>query len=186
MTGYALTGSFCTHKKSVEILKILVHRGLDIIPILSPSVYSFDTRFGTAKELVETVEDICGRKCVHTICEAEHFGPKIPLESLIIAPCTGNTLAKMANGITDTSVCMAAKAHMRQTRPLLIALASNDAMGANLANIAAMLNKKNVYFVPLRQDDPTNKPHSLVCDFSRLTEAYDKMLAGKQCRPLFI
>lgn len=186
MTGYAITGSFCTHKKSIEILKILIHRNLDVIPILSDSVYNFDTRFGTAASLIETVETITGNKCVHSICEAEKFGPTTPLDSLIIAPCTGNTLAKLANGITDTPVCMAAKAHMRQSRPLLIALASNDAMAANLTNIATMLNKKNVFFVPLQQDDPSGKPHSLVCDFSKLTEAYDKMLSGKQCRPLFI
>ena len=186
MIGYAITGSFCTHNKSVEILKILAHRKLDIVPILSESVYNFNTRFGTAENLIKTVETITGNKVVNTICEAEKFGPQTPLEALIIAPCTGNTLAKLANGITDTTVCMAAKAHMRQTRPLLLALASNDAMAANLKNIATMLNKKNVYFVPLRQDDPTDKPHSLVCDFSKLTDAYDKMLYGKQCRPLFV
>ena len=186
MTGYAITGSFCTHRKSLEILKILVHRGLDIVPILSETVYNTNTRFGSCGDLISSVEEITGKKVVHTICEAELFGPAIPLESLIIAPCTGNTLAKMANGITDTSVCMAAKAHMRQSRPMLIALASNDAMSANLSNIAAMINKKNVFFVPLRQDDPQAKPHSLVCDFSKLTEAYDKMMSGKQLRPLFI
>lgn len=186
MIGYAITGSFCTHHKSIEILKILIHRKLDVIPILSESVFSFNTRFGSSKELISTVESITGNKAVHTICDAEKFGPQIPLDALIIAPCTGNTLAKLANGITDTSVCMAAKAHMRQTRPLLIALASNDAMAANLTNIATMLNKKNVFFVPLRQDDPSDKPHSLVCDFSKLTDAYDKMLSGKQCRPLFV
>ena len=186
MTGYAITGSFCTHQKSLDILKILVHRGLDIVPILSENVYNTDTRFGTAKEIKSAVEEITGKKAVHTIYEAEMFGPAIPLDTLIIAPCTGNTLAKMANGITDTAVCMAAKAHMRQSRPLLIALASNDALSANLSNIATMLNKKNVYFVPLRQDDPQAKPHSLVCDFSKLTESYDKMISGKQLRPLFI
>lgn len=186
MTGYAITGSFCTHKKSLEILRILVHRGLEIVPILSENVYNTSTRFGTSSELISTVEEITGKRAVHTICEAELFGPAIPLDALIIAPCTGNTLAKMANGITDTAVCMTAKAHMRQSRPLLIALASNDALSANLSNIATMINKKNVFFVPLRQDDPQAKPHSLVCDFSKLTESYDKMLQGKQSRPLFI
>lgn len=186
MIGYAITGSFCTHEKSLDILTILAHRGLDIIPILSNNVYETDTRFGKSADLIERVETITGNKAVHTICEAEKFGPAIPLDAMIIAPCTGNTLAKMANGITDTSVCMAAKAHMRQSRPLLIALASNDALSANLSNISVMLNRKNVFFVPMRQDDPQSKPHSLVCDFSRLTEAYDKMLSGKQCRPIFI
>ena len=186
MTGYAITGSFCTHKKSLEILEILVHRGLEIQPILSQNAYELNTKFGLASDLIKQVEAITHNKIIHTICEAEPLGPKTPLDSLIISPCTGNTLAKIANGITDTSVCMAAKAHLRQSRPLLIALASNDALSANLSNIATMLNKKNVFFVPMRQDDPINKPHSLVCDFSRLTESYDKMMNGKQTRPIFI
>ncbi len=186
MIGYAVTGSFCTHRKSIEILKILVHRGLDVIPIMSNNSYTTDTRFGKAEALISEVELLTGHSIVSTICEAEKFGPSIPLEALIISPCTGNTLAKIAHGITDTSVCMAAKAHMRQSRPLLIALASNDGLSSNLANIAAMLNRKNVFFVPMRQDDPIDKPHSLVCDFSRVTEAFDKMMNGKQCRPIFI
>lgn len=186
MIGYAITGSFCTHKKSLEILEILVHRGLDVQPIMSPNAYNLDTKFGTADAIKEKVQSITGKNIIHTICEAEPLGPKTPLESLIISPCTGNTLAKIANGITDTAVCMAAKAHMRQSRPLLIALASNDALSSNLSNIASMLNRKNVFFVPMHQDDPINKPHSLVCDFSRLTEAYDKMMSGKQTRPIFI
>ena len=186
MIGYAITGSFCTHKKSIEILKLLTYKGLDIVPILSSSVTGIDTRFGKACDLIKSVEEITGNKAVCTISEAEHFGPKLPLEALIVSPCTGNTLAKGANGITDTPVCMAVKAHLRQTRPLLIALASNDALGANLTNIATMLNRKNVFFVPLKQDDPECKPHSLVCDFSSLIVAYENMMTGKQLRPLFI
>jgi dipicolinate synthase subunit B len=186
MIGYAVTGSFCTHKKSIEILKILVHRGLDVVPIMSGNSFTTNTRFGKAEDLITEVEDITHHQVVSTICDAEKFGPSIPLEALIISPCTGNTLAKIAHGITDTSVCMAAKAHMRQSRPLLIALASNDGLSSNLANIATMLNRKNVFFVPMRQDDPIDKPHSLVCDFSRVTESFDKMMNGKQCRPIFI
>lgn len=186
MIGYAITGSFCTHSKALDILRILAHRELEIVPILSETVFSTDTRFGKAEQLIKSVEEITHNNAVHTICESEKFGPALPLEALIIAPCTGNTLAKIANGITDTAVCMAAKAHMRQSRPLLIALASNDALSANLSNIATMLNKKNVFFVPMHQDDPSGKPHSLVSDFSRITESFDKMLSGKQTRPIFI
>ena len=186
MTGYAITGSFCTHAKSIEQLTYLINNNIDIIPIVSENVWNTDTRFGNANTFIKQIEDICKRKAVHTICEAEKFGPSLPLDSMIIAPCTGNTLAKLAHGITDTAVCMAAKAHMRQSRPLLIALASNDALSANLSNIATMLCKKNVYFVPLRQDDPAGKPHSLVADFDRLPEAYEAMLNFTQLRPVFI
>lgn len=187
MTGYAVTGSFCTHSQTLRQLELLIkQKGIDVIPIISETVYKTDTRFGSARNFISSIEDICEKKAVHTICEAEKFGPSIPLESLIIAPCTGNTLAKLAHGITDTAVCMAAKAHMRQSRPLLIALASNDALSANLSNIATMLCKKNVFFVPLHQDDPKSKPHSLVANFDLLSDAYDAMLNSTQIRPVFI
>ena len=186
MTGYAFTGSFCTHSRSSEIFRELKNTGLDLVPILSETVYTTDTRFGKAERLIETLENISGRKCVHTIEEAEKFGSAMPLEALIIAPCTGNTLAKLAHGITDTAVTMCAKAHLRCDRPLLLALASNDAMSANLGNIGTLLNRKNIYFVPLCQDDPEKKPHSLVADFSKLYMSYNEMLSGRQCRPLFL
>ena len=131
------------------------------------------------------MEALAGRKVIHTVAAAEPLGPSAPLDALIIAPCTGNTLAKMAQGITDTAVTMAAKAHLRCDRPLLIALATNDAMSQNLANLGALLNRKSVYFVPMKQDSPKNKPHSLVADFSRLEEAFDAMKKGAQIRPLF-
>ncbi len=186
MTGYAITGSFCTHSRSIEQLIELSKKNIELIPIVSENVYNTDTRFGKAKYFIEKIEEICQKKVVHTICEAEKFGPSIPLEAMIIAPCTGNTLAKIAHGITDTAVCMAAKAHMRQSRPLLIALASNDALSANLSNISYMLSKKNVFFVPMCQDDPLSKPHSLVADFEKLIPSYQNMLAGTQSRPIFI
>lgn len=180
-----MCGSFCTHKKSLDALKRLVSDGADILPIVSEISSATDTRFGHAADLVESLHAITGRTPVTSIVDAEPLGPRTPLDALIIAPCTGNTLAKMAGGITDTVVCMAAKAHMRTSRPLLIALATNDAMGANLANIAKLLEKKNVFFVPLLQDDPENKPHSLVADFSLLPDALTAMKDGKQLRPLF-
>lgn len=186
MIGYAFTGSFCTHHHSVKVLERLCELGEDIAPIMSETVYSTDTRFGKAKDLIEKVEALCKRKIVHTVRDAEPFGPANPLEMLIIAPCTGNTLAKLALGITDTAVCMSAKAHLRQNRNLLIALASNDAMSANLRNIGTLLNRKNVFFVPMRQDDVDNKPHSLVADFSLFEESYRDARISKQTRPIFI
>ena len=186
MIGYALCGSFCTHARAVDTLRNLRARGHEILPIVSEIVYETDTRFGTADDLISELESICGRKTVHTIAAAEPLGPKTPLDLLIIAPCTGNTLAKLAAGVTDSSVCMAAKAHLRSDRPLLLALASNDAMSANLQNIATLLNRKNVFFVPVRQDDPTSKPHSLVAEFSLVPQALEQALAGRQMRKLFL
>ena len=184
MIGYAICGSFCTHKKSLEILGNVVNQGCDVLPIVSEISATTDTRFGGSKDLLDAVSAITGHSPVCTIVDAEPLGPAIPLDALIIAPCTGNTLAKIANGITDTAVCMAAKAHMRTSRPLLIALASNDAMSANLGNIAKLLSKKNVYFVPLVQDDPVRKPHSLVADFDQLPRTIAAALAGIQLQPM--
>ena len=186
MIGYAICGSFCTHKKTLEILKSLCESGNEVTPILSEICASTNTRFGNSSDLLASVKQITGHSPVLTITEAEPLGPSRPLDALIIAPCTGNTLAKIANGITDTAVCMAAKAHMRTSRPLLIALASNDALSANLENIAKLLSKKNVYFVPMFQDDPQCKPHSLVADFERIPLALKSMLDSTQLRPIFL
>ncbi len=185
MIGYAMCGSFCTHKESLTELE-KIKKSVEVLPILSFNAYSTDTRFGTAIELISSLERITGNRVIHTITEAEPLGPKISLDCLLIAPCTGNTLAKIAHGITDTPVTMAAKAHLRSSRPLVIALASNDAMAANLENIALLLNRKNVFFVPLIQDDVTRKPHSLVADFSLLSETYGAAMNGMQVRPLFL
>ena len=182
--GFALCGSFCTHKAALEILRLLA-RDYDVVPIVSENAAGTDTRFGKAEDLLRELESVTGKKPVTTILEAEAFGPTDPLGALVICPATGNTLAKLANGVTDTAVTMAAKAHLRSDRPLLLAPASNDAMSANLGSIANLLNRKNVYFVPMRQDDPVSKPHSLVADFSLVPAALDAMQAGKQLRPLF-
>ena len=186
MIGYAMCGSFCTHKSSLAQLEALVARGFDVLPVMSETVYTTSTRFGEASELVRRVEEICSHKVIHTIVDAEPLGPAIELDAMIICPCTGNTLAKLASGITDTAVCMAAKAHLRGDRPLVITLASNDALSANMKNIAALLNRKCVYFVPMRQDDPEKKPHSLVADFSLLYPTFEAALEGKQYRKVFI
>lgn len=186
MIGYAFCGSFCTHKSSVEVMRSLIKKGYDILPIMSENVYGTDTRFGTARELIDTVEELTGKKVVHSIVEAEVLGPKIKLDAMVIAPCTGNTLAKMARGITDTAVTMAAKAHLRSDRPTVITLCSNDAMSANLQNISILLERKSVFFTPLIQDDPIKKPHSLVSDFSLVEKTLEYALERRQLRPLFI
>ena len=186
MIGYAICGSFCTFSASLSALRGLVEQGEDVQPIMSERAYSTDTRFWLCDEFKKEVERITGRQIIHTIADAEPLGPKMPLDALIIAPCTGNTLAKMANGITDSAVTMAAKAHLRCDRPLLIALATNDGMSQNLCNIGRLLTRRSVYLVPMLQDDPTGKPYSLVADMKRLPEALSAMREGKQLRPLFL
>ncbi len=186
MIGYAFCGSFCTLSRSLKVLEELIKRGYDVLPIMSENVYNLDTRFWKATEFRKRVEDLCGRECVHNIVDAEPLGPKIHLDALIIAPCTGNTIAKIANGITDGCVCMAAKAHLRTDRPTLIALASNDCMSANLKNISTMLMRKQVFFLPMKQDEPIKKPHSLVAEFEMIPECLEMARRGEQARPLFL
>ena len=186
MIGYAFCGSFCTLSQSLAELKKLIAAGEEVQPIVSGNVFSTDTRFYPAKDFIREVEAACGRPVIHSIVDAEPLGPKTPLDLLIIAPCTGNTLAKMAHGITDTPVTMAAKAHLRTDRPLLLALATNDALSANLSNLAILSMRKSVFFVPMRQDDPEKKPSSLVADFSLLLQALAAAREGKQLRPIFL
>ena len=185
MIGFALCGSFCSFDKAYKALEKLKEK-YDVVPIMSHNAYYTDTRFGKASEWNQKIGALCDRPIIHSICEAEPLGPKAALEALVICPCTGNTLAKIANGITDTPVCMAAKAHLRCDRPLLIALASNDAMSANLSNISKLILRKNVYFVPMCQDDPVNKPHSLVADFDQVSDSLAAALEGKQIRKMFL
>ena len=185
MIGYAFCGSFCTLSRSLPMLEALVSRGEDVIPFVSERVYSTDTRFWKCRDFVARVENICGREAVHTVEGAEPYGPT-RLDYLVIAPCTGNTLSKIAHGITDSAVTMAAKAHLRSDGKLLIALASNDAMSQNLDSVARLLQRKGVYFVPMKQDDPDKKPHSLVSDFSLLTPTLECAMQGKQYQKIFI
>ncbi len=186
MIGFAFCGSFCTHAHALRELQKLIASGYEVQPIMSEAVWSTDTRFGTAALLRSQVEGMCGRSIIHTVVDAEPLGPAMPLEALILCPCTGNTLAKIANGITDTTVCMASKAHLRSDRPLVISLASNDGLSANLKNIATLLSRKQVYFVPMDQDDPEKKPHSLVADFSLLQPTLQAAFEGRQFRKLFL
>ncbi len=185
MIGWAFCGSFCTMSKAISYMEKLSKKN-DIVPIMSYSVQNTVTRFGTSEEFRKRIEIACGKEVLASIATCEPIGPKNFLSALIIAPCTGNTLAKIASGITDTPVTMAAKAHLRNEKPLIIALASNDAMSANFKNLASLLERKNVYFVPLSQDDPTNKPSSLVADFDKIEETLEYAMRGVQIRPLFL
>lgn len=185
MIGYCFCGSFCTVSKSVGIMRNLAAEGNALLPIMNDSVYSTDTRFGKAADTVRTVEDICKTPVIHTIVDAEPLGPEILLDMLVVAPCTGNTLAKLAAGITDSPVTMAVKAQLRCNRPVVIALATNDALSANLKNIGLLMSRKNIYFVPMKQDDPEKKPHSLVCDFDMLKPTMVSAFAGRQIMPIF-
>lgn len=186
MIGFAICGSFCNFCNAFYVLEQLVKSGEEVLPIMSYNAYSTDTRFGTAAEHIERAENLCRHKVVCTLKDAEPLGPKIKLDCMCICPCTGNTLAKLSNGICDTPVTLAAKAHMRNERPLVIALASNDSLLGNAENFGRMLARKNVYFVPLKQDDSKGKPRSLVCDFSKINETIDNAKRGIQIQPILI
>lgn len=184
--GFALCGSFCTFSKAIPQMEDLKNKGINIIPIMSETACGTDTRFGKASEFVEKIENICGNKVLSTITEVEPIGPGKMLDLLIIAPCTGNTLGKLANGVTDTSVTLSAKSHLRNGRPVLIAVSTNDALGAAAKNIGKLLNYKNIYFVPMKQDDFKNKPNSIVADFSYLYESAKNALSGVQLQPVLL
>ena len=184
--GFAFCGSFCTFAPAIDQLKKFAGNGHELVPIMSFNASVIDTRFGAAKEHISKIEMICGKSVIKTIEDAEPLGPREKLDMLIICPCTGNTLAKLALGVTDTPVTMASKAHLRGDRPLIIALATNDGLSANLSNLNAMQKRKSVYFVPMSQDDPEKKPHSLVCDFEKLSDTFYAALRGEQLRPLFL
>ena len=184
--GFAMCGSFCTFKKAISQIEYLSEKGIEIIPIMSFNAYSTDTRFGKASEHIDKIEKICGRKIISTITQAEPIGPEKMLDILIIEPCTGNTIAKLANGITDTPVTLAAKAHLRNERPLLIAVSTNDALSCAATNIGRLLNCKNIFFVPMKQDDCVNKPRSVVADFSKTYDAAIEAINGKQIQPVYI
>lgn len=184
--GLALTGSFCTFHKVLAQLEQLRQEFPHIIPILSEISYETDSRFGPAAAFQKQLEDLCGHPVWHTIPETEPIGPKKLLDALVIAPCTGNTMAKLANGIADTSVTLACKAHLRNERPVIVAVSTNDGLGANAANIGKLLARKHFYFVPFGQDAPLAKPCSLVADFSQIGPTVKAALEGRQIQPLLI
>lgn len=183
--GFAMCGSFCTFSKALPQMENLINKGYDVLPIMSDNAYKTDTRFGKAADFTEKIEKLCSKKIIHSIKEAEPMGPRNMCNIITIAPCTGNTLAKIANGITDTPVTMAVKSLLRIGKPVLIALATNDALGVSAQNLGKMLNFKNIYFVPVLQDDPVNKPNSLVARFDMLEESVTAALDGRQLRPVF-
>lgn len=183
--AFALTGSFCTFSKAIEQMRNLSESGIGIIPIMSDNAYSTDTRFGEASVFREEIEGICKRGIIHSINDAEPIGPEKMADILVVAPCTGNTLAKLAASITDTPVTMAVKSHMRNSRPVVLCIATNDALAGSAKNIGAILNNKNYYFVPFRQDDCNTKPTSLVADFGLLPDTIAEALNGRQIEPLF-
>ena len=183
--GVAGCGSFCTYSKVFPILEQLAQEHT-VIPIFSDAASTVDSRFGTAKEHMTKAKAICGTEPLHTIAQVEPIGPKKLLDILVIAPCTGNTLAKLAHSIADTPVTMAAKSHLRNGRPVLIAVSTNDALAGAAENIGKLLARKHYYFVPFGQDDAIGKPSSMVADFAKIPEAIEEALAGRQVQPILL
>lgn len=182
--GLAITGSFCTHDKIFSQIEKMKEQNYEVLPIVTQAVATLNTRFGGAKEFLEKLARVTGSAPVQTVVDAEPIGPKNLIDVLVIAPCTGNTLAKIANSITDNAVTMAAKSQMRNNKPLVIAISTNDALGLNMANIAKLLNAKGVYFVPFGQDEPFKKPKSLIADLNLLIPTITEAMKGKQLQPL--
>ncbi len=184
--GYVFTGSFCTFKKSIEQLKKIAEEKAEIIPIMSYNSYNLDTKFGKAQEFIDEVEQITGNKIINTIQGAEPIGPKHLTDIMIIAPASGNTMAKLANDIIDTPAVMAAKSHLRNENPLVIAPSTNNGLSGNAMNIAKLLNMKNYYFVPFKQDNPITKPRSVVFDSEYIIPTLEQALDGKQIQPILL
>lgn len=184
--GFAFTGSFCTFSAVMAALEAVKARFGDVTPIVSEAAGSLDTRFGNAHDWRREMERICDKRVIDTLQAAEPIGPKKLLDTLVICPCTGNTLGKLANGITDSPVTLAAKAHLRNGRPLILAVSTNDGLTGSAKNIGTLLDKKNVYFVPFRQDDPAGKPTSLVADFSLVPDTIAAALEGHQLQPVVL
>ena len=183
--GFAVCGSFCTYDRVFPVMAELAKEHT-VIPIFSPASYVTDSRFGTAQSNIRKVADICGKDPMYAVSQVEPIGPKKLLDALVIAPCTGNTLAKLAHSIADTSVTMAAKSHLRNGRPILVAVSTNDALGGAAENIGKLLARKDYFFVPFRQDDPQNKPTSMVADFNLIPQALEAAMQGIQLQPILL
>jgi dipicolinate synthase subunit B len=184
--AFAMTGSFCTFDTAVSVMKKLADCGAQIIPVMSDNAYTTDTRFGAAQKWRDEITEIAGREIIHTIKGAEPIGPGKMADVMLVAPCTGNTLAKLAMSITDGAVTMAVKSHIRNARPVVLCIATNDALAGSAKNIGALMNIRNYYFVPLKQDDYKEKPTSLVADFDKIPQTIEAALAGKQIEPLLL
>ena len=183
--GFAICGSFCTYSQVFPVMELL-SKDYSLVPIFSEISFLTDSRFGTAREHIRKAEEICSRRVLHTIAEAEPIGPKKLLDALVIAPCTGNTLAKLAHSIADGPVTMAAKSHLRNGRPILIAVSTNDALAGAAENIGKLMARKHYYFVPFGQDDPEQKPTSMVADFKKIPPALASALEGRQMQPVLL
>ena len=184
--GFTLTGSFCTFQKVIPKMKEIKKLGAEIIPIMSFNSYNLDTKFGKAKDFIEEIENITGKEIIHTIQEAEPIGPKKMTDIMIIAPCSGNTMAKLACDIIDTPATMAAKSHLRNNRPLVIAPSTNNGLSGNAENIGKLLNRNNYYFVPFKQDNPITKPRSIVFDSEYIIRTIKRALDGEQISPILL
>ncbi len=184
--GFAMTGSFCTFKKVIPEIDNLSKKGANVLPIMSNTAATTDTRFGKAEDFVNTLEKITGNPVITTIAEAEPIGPKKLLDILIVAPCTGNSLAKLANGIADTAVTLAVKSHLRNKRPVVLGISSNDSLGANAKNIGLLLSRKNIYMIPFGQDDCIEKENSIVAHFDQTEDTMCMALEGNQIQPMLI
>ncbi len=182
--GVCMCGSFCTYAVVMEKIKQLSALGINLFPVMSEAAQTTDTRFGSSADFYAMLSDICGRKPITSIAEAEPIGPRKELDAMLVAPCTGNTLAKLNNGITDGAVTMACKAHLRNEKPLIIALATNDALGVNLQNIGGLMIRKNIFFVPFGQDDFANKPMSMIAHFNDIIPTIESACMGRQLQPL--
>ncbi len=184
--GYGITGSFCTFAKTRKEVVRLTEMGANVIPIFSYQAQKCDTRFGSAREFVEGISEITGNEGIRTMQQAEPIGPNNFLDIMVIAPCTGNSAAKLCNGITDTPVLMASKAHMRNGKPLVIAISTNDALGMNFKTIGALMNMKNIYFVPFGQDNYKSKPNSMIAKMELLPETIEAAMQGRQIQPIIV
>jgi len=184
--GFALCGSFCTFEKAIGLMRRMRDEGYDITPIMSHNAYTMDTRFGRAEDIIAEIAEITGKSPMHTIQQAEPIGPRELVDVMLVAPCTGNTLAKIACGITDTPVTMAVKSHLRRCAPVVLALSSNDSLSANAQNMGRLMNTKNIYFVPLMQDDPDKKGRSAVADLNLAERTIAAAIDGVQLQPILM
>ncbi len=182
--GVAICGSFCTFKSTVKMIENLIALGVDVYPIMSFNAYDTTTRFGRREDFIEQIEELTGKAIIHTITGAEPVGPKSMVDAMLVAPCTGNTLSKLANGITDTPVTLATKSLLRNAKPVIIAISTNDGLAINLKNIGEMITNQSVFFVPFAQDDPINKPYSLIADLELVPQTIEKALEYQQIQPI--
>lgn len=182
--GISICGSFCTFDSTVKMIEKLINFGVDVLPIMSYNAYENTTRFGKREDFITRIEELTGKPIIHTIVGAEPVGPKSMVDAMLVAPCTGNTLSKLANGITDTPVTLATKSLLRNAKPVIIAISTNDGLALNLKNIGTMITNQGVYFVPFAQDDPINKPYSLISDLNLVPQTIEEALKGKQIQPI--